>query len=74
MGVVLVVVDHFVCTLGVSLFIGVVVYVHWEVVVSVGFGAVSLCGRVAWLNVTCLFSCGVLSSGVENILGEFFKM
>jgi hypothetical protein len=51
-GVALVVVDHFVCALGVGVFIigllivaaviGVVVCVHWEVVVSVRFGAVSL--------------------------------
>ncbi len=30
--------------------IGVVVGVRWEVVVSVGFGAVAWGGRVAWLN------------------------
>jgi hypothetical protein len=56
-GVALVIVDHFVCTLGggafmiglliVAAVIGVVVCVRWEVVVFVGFGAVSLGGRVA---------------------------
>jgi hypothetical protein len=77
-------IDCFVCTLGVGVFmtglpivaaeIGVVVCVCWEVVVSFGFGAVSLGGRVAWSKVTYLFSCSVLSGGVEYVLGEFFKM
>ena len=46
----------------------------WEVVVSVGFGAVSWGGQVAWLNVTCLFSCSGLSDGVGVVIGELFKM
>ncbi len=56
-GVALVVVDHFVCTLGVSVFmidllivaavIQVGVRVHWEVVVSIRFGAISWVGQVA---------------------------
>ncbi len=54
--------------------IGVVVRVRWEVVVSFGFGAVSLGGQVAWLKVTHLFSCGVLSGDVEYNVGELFKM
>jgi hypothetical protein len=29
---------------------------------------------VAWLNVTCLFSCGVLSGGVDIVFGELFKV
>jgi hypothetical protein len=83
-GMALVVVDCFVCTLGVGVFliglsivaaeIGVVVHVCWEVVVSFRFGAVSLGGRVAWSKVTRLFSYGVLFGGVENLLGELFKM
>ncbi len=83
-GVALVVVDHFVCILGVGAFmiglsivaavIGVVVCVCWEVVVSVGFGAVSWGGPVDWSNVTHLFSCNGLSGGVEVIVGELFKM
>jgi hypothetical protein len=80
----LVVVDCFVRTLGVGVFmigllieaavIRVVVCVYWEVVVSVGFGAVSWGGQVAWSNVTCLFSCGGLSGGVEIVVSELFKM
>jgi hypothetical protein len=76
----LAIVNCFVCTLGVGAFmigllivaaeIEVVFCVHWEVVVSFGFGAVSLGGQVAWLKVTCLFSCNVLSVGVECIVGE----
>ncbi len=54
--------------------IGVVIHVHWEFVVSFGFGAVFLGGQVAWSKVTRLFSCGVLSGGVENVIGELFKM
>ncbi len=83
-GVQLVVVDRLVCTLEVWEFmigllivaavIGVVVHVRWEVVVSFRFGAVSLGVRVAWSKVTCLFSCGVLSGGVENLIGELFKI
>jgi hypothetical protein len=83
-GVALVVMDCFVCTLGVGAFmigllivaavIGVVVCVRLEVVVSFGFGAVSLGGPVTWSKVTHLFSCSVLSGGVENIVGELFKM
>jgi hypothetical protein len=83
-GVALVIVDPFVCTLGVGAFmigllivaaiIWVVVCVCWEVVVSFGFGAVSLSGQVAWSKVTRLFSCSVLSGGVENVLSELFKM
>jgi hypothetical protein len=80
----LVIVDCFVCTLGVGTFmigllivaaeIGVVVGVHWEVVVFFGFGAVSLGGQVAWSKVIHLFSCSVLSGGVEYVVGELFKM
>ncbi len=51
----------------VAAMIGAVVHVRWEVVVSVRFGAVSLGGQVAWLNVTCLFSCGVLFGGVKIV-------
>ncbi len=54
--------------------IGVVVCVRWEVVISFMLGAVSLGGQVAWLKVTRLFSCSVLSGGVENIVSELFKI
>ncbi len=84
MGVALVVVDCLVCILEVCAFmigllivaavIGMVVHVRCKVVVSFRFGAVSLGVRVAWSKVTCLFSCGVLSGGVENLIGELFKM